>query len=123
MRGHTLQIGEKRGSADIAAPTGAAAAVTVSLDSTFIRGRGDSERRLEVRVGNVKTEHGARQMLGAVAKAGTDVAVPLRRRLRTVGRNDDIDVTAFTGGGPALVDGQEAVRHSCVAHLKGRPTE
>jgi hypothetical protein len=32
---HTLQIGEKLGSADIAAPTAVAAAVTVSLDATL----------------------------------------------------------------------------------------
>jgi hypothetical protein len=102
LRSHTLHIGEVLGSADIAAPTVAAGAVTVSLDSTFIRGRGDGERHLEVRVGNVETEHGGRQVLGAVAKAGTGVAALLRRSLQTVGRNDDTQVTAFTDGGPGL---------------------
>jgi hypothetical protein len=87
LRGHTLQMGEKLGSPDIAAPTVAAAAITVRLDSTFIRGRRDSRRHLEVRVGKVETEHGARQALGGVAQAGTDVAALLRRSLRTVGRN------------------------------------
>jgi hypothetical protein len=102
LRGHTLRTGEKLGSADTAAPTAVATAVTVSLDSTFIRGREDGERHLEVRVGNVETAHGSRQVLGAVAKAGTNVSALVRRSLRAVGGNDDTEVTAFTDGGPGL---------------------
>jgi hypothetical protein len=40
----------------------AAAAVAVNLDSTFIRSCEDGERHLEVRVGNVETETGGRQV-------------------------------------------------------------
>jgi hypothetical protein len=102
LRGHTLQIGEQLGSTDITESTAAAAAVTVSLDSTFVRGREGGERHLEVRVGNVETELGGRQVLGAVAKAGTDVSALVRRSLRAVGRNDNTEVTAFTDGSPGL---------------------
>jgi hypothetical protein len=51
----------------------AATAITVTLDSTFIRSREDGERHLEVRVGNVERGDGGRQIFGAVARAETDV--------------------------------------------------
>ena len=41
-------------------------------------------------------------MFGAVAKAGTDLSALIRRSLRTVGRTDDTEVTAFTDGCPGL---------------------
>jgi hypothetical protein len=41
-------------------------------------------------------------VLGAVAKAGTDVSALMHRSLRAVGGNDDTEVTAFTDGGPGL---------------------
>ena len=44
-----------------------AATITVTLDSTFIRSCEDGERHLEVRVGNVETEFGGRQVFGAIA--------------------------------------------------------
>lgn len=93
---------EKLYSAEIAAPTAAAGAVTVSLDSTFMRGCEEGERHLEVRVGNVETEQGGRQVFGAVAKAGTNVSVLVRRSLRFVGHGDNTAMTAFTDGGPGL---------------------
>ena len=45
------------------APTTAATAIAISVDSTFIRSCEDGERHLEVRVGNVETETGGRQFL------------------------------------------------------------
>ena len=72
------------------------------MDSTFIRSREEGERHLEVRVGNVETASGGRQVFGAVAKADTDLSALLRRSLRTVGRTDDTEVTAFTDGCPGL---------------------
>ena len=55
LRGHTLQVGEQLGDAAADKPPAAASAITISLDSTFIRSREDGERHLEVRVGNVET--------------------------------------------------------------------
>jgi hypothetical protein len=72
------------------------------LDSTFIRSRDDGERHLEVRVGNVETVDGGRQVFGAVAKAETDLTALLKRDLETVGRTDATEVTAFTDGCPGL---------------------
>jgi hypothetical protein len=63
-----------------------ASAITVTLDSTFIRSCRDSERYLEVRVGNVETTSGGLQVSGAVAKADPEMAVMIRRKLKTVGR-------------------------------------
>ena len=101
MRHHTLRIGEQLRTAISDQPT-AAAAITVSVDSTFIRSREEGERHLEVRVGNVETASGGRQVFGAVAKADTDISALIRRSLRTVGRTDDTEVTAFTDGCPGL---------------------
>jgi hypothetical protein len=50
LRNHTLRIGEQLGTATSDQPTtAAAAAITVSVDSTFIRSREEGERHLEVR--------------------------------------------------------------------------
>lgn len=73
----------------------AAAAITVTANSTFIRGRHDSERHLEVRVGNVETSGGGRQVFGAVARAETEIAV-IRRSLETVGQTADIEMTCIS---------------------------
>jgi hypothetical protein len=102
LRNHTLRIGERLGTATSDQPTPAAAAITVSVDSTFIRSRNEGERHLEVRVGNVETASGARQVFGVVAKADTDLSALIRRNLRAVGRTDDTEVTAFTDGCPGL---------------------
>jgi hypothetical protein len=60
-----------------------APAVVVTLDSTFIRSCENSERRLEVRVGNVETKSGE-QVFGSVANAETDFKVPINRNLDAV---------------------------------------
>jgi hypothetical protein len=98
LRNHTLQVGERLGRAAKGKPAAAAAAITVSLDSTFIRSREEGERHLEVRLGNVETAGGGRQVFGAVAKADTDITALTRRNLQIVGRTGDTEVTAFTDG-------------------------
>jgi hypothetical protein len=103
LRNHTLRIGEQLGTATADQPTpAAAAAITVSVDSTFIRSREEGERHLEVRVGNVETASGGRQMFGAVAKADTDISALIRQSFRAVGRTDNTEVAAFTDGCPGL---------------------
>jgi hypothetical protein len=79
LRRHTLQVGKRLGDAAAEKPPAAAAAVTISLDSTFIRSRDDGERHLEVRVGNVETADGGRQVFGAVARAETDITALIQR--------------------------------------------
>jgi hypothetical protein len=99
LRHHTLRIGEQLGTAASDQPTiAAAAAITVSMDSTFVRSREEGERHLEVRVGNVETASGGRQVFGAVAMADTDLSALLRRSLRTVGRTDDTEVRSILFG-------------------------
>jgi hypothetical protein len=101
MRGaKTLQVGKRL--ADAAEKSPAAAAITVSLDSTFIRSCEEGERHLEVRVGNVEAADGSRQVFGAVTGAETDFAALIQRTLETVGRTDTTEVTAFTDGCPGL---------------------
>jgi hypothetical protein len=102
MRSHTLQVGQQLGDAVAAKAPAAAATVTISLDSTFIRSREDGERHLEVRVGNVETETGGRQVFAAVTRAETDITALIQRTLETVGRTDTTEVTAFTDGCPGL---------------------
>jgi hypothetical protein len=85
LRGHTLKVGEQLRNAAVVKPGAAASAITITLDSTFIRGCHDGERHLEVRVGNVETPDGGRQVFGAVAKTDTDIAVLIRRSLEIVG--------------------------------------
>src|SRR3954449_7253519 len=79
-----------------------AKAIVVSLDSTFIRSCEDGGRHLEVRIGNVETESGGRQVFGAVAKVDTDIGALIRRALDVVGRTGDTALTAFTDGCPGL---------------------
>ena len=50
----------------------------------------------------METSDGSRQVFGAVAKAGTDIAVLIRRGLETVGRTAATALTAFTDGCPGL---------------------
>jgi hypothetical protein len=102
LRHHTLKIGavlrdQAAARADVAVP-----AIAVTLDSTFIRSCEDGERYLEVRVGNVETESGGRQVFGAVAKADTDIKMLIRRSLDAIGRTEDTALTAFTDGCPGL---------------------
>jgi hypothetical protein len=102
LRSHTLQLGKRLADAAPEKPPAAAAALTISLDSTFIRSRDDGECHWEVRVGNVETAEGGRQVLGAVAKAETDLTALIQRALQTLGRTDTTEVTAFTDGCPGL---------------------
>jgi hypothetical protein len=69
LRGHTLKAGEQLRDAAAEAPAAAVSAITVTVDSTFIRSCHDGERHLEVRVGNVETSGGGRQVFATVAKA------------------------------------------------------
>jgi hypothetical protein len=75
-----------------------ASAIVVTLDSTFIRSCEDGERHLEVRIGNVETESGGRQVFGAVAKSDTDIKLLIGRSPDAVGRTEDTMLTAFTDG-------------------------
>ena len=80
----------------VAAPS--APAITVSLDATYIRSCHEGELHLEVRVGNVETPVGGRQVFGGIARAGTDIAALVRRALDAVGRTGETALTAFTDG-------------------------
>src|SRR4051794_9299145 len=102
LRCHTLKIGAALRDQSAVRPDAAAALITVSLDSTFIRSCQADERHLEVRVGNVETAAGGRQMFGAVAKADTDIKVLIHRSLDAVGRSEETVLTAFTDGCPGL---------------------
>jgi hypothetical protein len=101
LRSHTLLIGEQLGDA-AAEKSPAAASITISLDSTFIRSREEGVRHLEVRVGNVETVAGGRQVFGAVTRAETDITALTQRTLETMGRTHTTEVTAFTDGCPGL---------------------
>src|SRR3954452_14488900 len=82
LRSHTLEVGQQLTDA-AAEKLPAAAAITISLDSTFIRSCEDGERHLEVRLGNVETIDGGRQVFGAVAGSETDITTLIQRALET----------------------------------------
>jgi hypothetical protein len=102
LRSHTLEVGKQFTDAAVEKPPVGAGAITISLDSTFVRSCEDGERHLEVRVGNIETVDGGRQVFGAVARAETDITALIQRTLETVGRTDTTEVTAFTDGCPGL---------------------
>src|SRR6201994_2893996 len=102
LRCHTLTIGAELRDQAAVQPDATASAIAVTLDSTFIRSCEDDERHLEVRVGNVETVSGGRQVFGAVAKADTDIKALIHRSLDAVGRTADTVLTAFTDGCPGL---------------------
>ena len=102
LRFHTLRIGEQLRCAAPATPTVGVSAITVTVDSTFIRGCQDGERQLEVRIGNVETSGGGRQVFGAVAKTDTDIAALIRSRLGAGGQTAETELAAFTDGCPGL---------------------
>jgi len=102
LRRHTLKVGEALGDYVATRSETAAVAIAVTLDSTFIRSCVEGERHLEVRVGNVETGAGGRQVFGAVAKAGTDIRALIRRTLDAVGQTAGTALTAFTDGCPGL---------------------
>ena len=105
LRSHTLQVGKRLGDAAAEKPPAAAAALTISLDSTFIRSRDDGERHLEVRVGNAETETGGRQVFGAVAKTETDITALIQRTLETVELLVLPALGATARGKPKVVEG------------------
>jgi hypothetical protein len=102
LRRHTLKAGAVLADRAAIRPVAATPAITVTVDATFIRSREDGERHFEVRVGNVETQAGGRQVFGGVAKAGTDIEGLIRRNLDAVGGNKDTVLTAFTDGCPGL---------------------
>jgi hypothetical protein len=102
VRGHALKVGEMLQDCAATTPETMAPAVVVTLDSTFIRSCENSERHLEVRVGNVETKSGERQVFGSVAKTETDNKMLINRNLDGVGRNGHTALTAFTDGCPGL---------------------
>ena len=105
LRCRTLKLGKQLRHAAAGTPEPAplsaapASAITLSLDSTYIRSCHEGERHLEVRVGNAEaSKNGSRQVFGAVANAGTDVVALIRRTLDALGRTGDTALTAFTDG-------------------------
>jgi hypothetical protein len=98
LRRHALKIGADPRDQRVARPDTAAPSITVIFDSTFIRSCQDGERHLEVRIGNVETETGGRQVFGAVTKADTDIKALIRRSLDAVGRTEGTVLTTFTDG-------------------------
>ena len=79
-------------------PATAASSITLTLDSTFIRSCEDGQRHLEVRLGNVETSDGGRQVFAAVAKTDTSIEALIQRGLKEVGQTTDTELTAFTDG-------------------------
>jgi hypothetical protein len=102
LRRHTVKTGAALGDGAPIRPDTAASAIVVTLDGTFIRSGEETERHLEVRVGNVETTTGGRQVFGAVVRADTDIKALIRRNLDAVGRTGGTILTAFTGGCPGL---------------------
>ena len=102
LRRQTLKTGAALAECAAIQPETPASAVVVTLDSTFIRSCEDGERHLEVRVGNVETKAGGRQVFGAVTKANTAIEGLIGRELDAVGRTEDTVLTAFTDGCPGL---------------------
>jgi hypothetical protein len=102
LRRHPLKAGTALADRAAIRPPAVAPAITVTVDSTFVRSREDRERPFEVRVGNVETKAGGRQVFGGVAKAGTDIEGLIRKNLDAVGGTGDTALTAFTDGCPGL---------------------
>jgi hypothetical protein len=98
VRRHVLKVGEALGECATTRPEVAASPVVATLGSTFIRSCEQEERHLEVRVGNVETESGGRQVFGSVVRAGTDIEVLINRNLDAVGCTGETELTAFTDG-------------------------
>jgi hypothetical protein len=98
LRTCTLKVGADLVDTAATDPAVAASAITLTLDSTFIRSCEDGQRHLEVRLGNVETSEGARQVFAAVAKTDTAIEALIRRGLADVGKTADTEITAFTDG-------------------------
>jgi len=102
LRRHTFKVAESLPMPTTVTPATPAEVITLTLDSTFIRSCEAGERHLEVRIGNVETTTGRRQVFGAVAKTDTDLAALIRGNLDAVGRTKNTALTAFTDGCPGL---------------------
>ena len=102
LRRHTLKLGEQLQHRPVVRPTPPAAAISISVDSTFIRSCEDGQRHLEVRVGNAETTAGGRQVFAAVARSDTDLVALIGRTLDAVGRTEATTLTGFTDGCPGL---------------------
>jgi hypothetical protein len=98
MRGRTLKLGEALRDAAALEPTTTAPAITLTLDSTFIRSCEKGQRHLEVRLGNVEASNETRQVFAAVAKTDTSIAALIQRGLAEVGQARETELTAFTDG-------------------------
>jgi hypothetical protein len=100
VRRHTLRAGAAHRDRAAIEPETRAAAIAITLDSTFIRSREDGERHLKVRIGNVESGTGGRQVFGAIARSETDIAVLILRNLDAVGRTENTALTAVTDDCP-----------------------
>jgi hypothetical protein len=98
LRRHTLTLGEQLQHHPVTRPTTPAAAISISMDSTFIRSCEGDERHLEVRVGNVETDAGGRQVFGAVVGSETDLAAEIGHTMDRVGCTETTVLTGFTDG-------------------------
>src|SRR4051812_8447234 len=96
LRAHTLKRGAALRDAAPAAPAAVAAAITLTVDATFIRSCDDGQRHLEVRLGNVEAAAGTRQVFAAGAKTDTEIEALIRRNLTEVGHTGETKLTAFT---------------------------
>src|SRR5689334_12302928 len=100
LRAHTLKRGEDLVDTAAAEPAAEVAAITLTVDSTYIRSCEEGQRHLEVRLGNVETSAGTRQVFAAVAKTDTEIETLIRRSLAAVGQTPHTRLTAFTDGCP-----------------------
>jgi hypothetical protein len=98
LRGHTIKVAGQRRDAATEPCVAKTPAIDISLDATFVRSRHEGERHMEVRVGNVETPGGGRQIFGAVAKSGTSILALIGRNLDIMGREGDTKLTASTDG-------------------------
>ena len=98
LRRHTLTLGEQLQHRPAIAPATPSAAISISVDSTFIRSRDEGGRHLEVRVGNAEADTGGRQVFAAVAGSETDLVAVIGRTLDSVGRTGTTVLTGFTDG-------------------------
>ena len=102
LRAHTLKLGNELVDAAATEPAPSAAAITLTVDSTFIRCCEDDQRHLEVRLGNAEPSEGTRRVFAAVAKTDTAIETLIRCTLTEVGQGTDTELTAFTDGCPGL---------------------
>jgi len=98
LRRRALALGEQLRHHPVIAPATPSAAISISVDSTFIRSREEGGRHLEVKVGNAETDAGGRQVFAAVAGSETDIAALIGRTLDSVGRTRATVLTGFTDG-------------------------